>query len=91
MKKFLNKLYVYPVLFSILINCISTVIVIVAINKDNYYLLTTFILTLILNKKITENGVELNKMNQVVVFMSYFGMITASFLCNKYINFSNLI
>ncbi|MGG7177635.1 hypothetical protein ACQPU1_08590 [Clostridium paraputrificum] len=87
MKKFLNLLYERPVLFSILINLISSMITIVAINKENYYLLIPSVIALILNRKITENGINLTKRRQVLIFMSFFGMITFTFLCNKQIDF----
>lgn len=82
MKKLIYK---YPVTCAILLNTITSVIVISSINSDLYFLVPIIFVSIYLNNIITDIEVRLSKFKLISIILSVFCMILTSLLSNKYI------
>lgn len=82
-------LYKNPVVSAIIIN-IASLITYVYLIKDGNFIFTVFLILIgIINRKIIENGININKQKKTIIYISFFLMLALGLIYGFYvINFS---
>lgn len=82
-------LYKNPVVSAIIINTASLITYIYLI-KDRNFIFTVFLILIgVLNRKIIENGININKQKKTIIYISFFLMLALGLIYGLYvINFS---
>ena len=82
-------LYKNPVVSCIIINIVSLITYIYLI-KDRNFIFTVFLILIgVINRKIIENGININKQKKTIIYISFFLMLALGLIYGLYvINFS---
>lgn len=82
-------LYKNPVVSAIIINIASLTTYIYLI-KDRNFIFTVFLILIgVINRKIIENGININKQKKTIIYISFFLMLALGLIYGLYaINFS---
>lgn len=82
-------LYKNPVVSAIIINIVSLITYIYLI-KDRNFIFTVFLILIgVINRKIIENGININKQKKTIIYISFFLMLALGLIYGLYvINFS---
>lgn len=81
-----NIIYKSPIASSIVINSTCCICSISSINTDNYYLLSSLVVSYFLNKQLLIKGENINKYHKVILALIFFSSIIVIFAFNKYTN-----
>lgn len=82
-------LYKNPVVSCIIIN-IASLITYIYLIKDRNFIFTVFLILIgVINRKIIENGININKQKKTIIYISFFLMLALGLIYGLYvINFS---
>lgn len=82
-------LYKNPVVSAIIINIVSLITYVYLI-KDGNFIFTVFLILIgVINRKIIENGININKQKKTIIYISFFLMLALGLIYGFYvINFS---
>lgn len=82
-------LYKNPVVSAIIIN-IASLITYIYLIKDRNFIFTVFLILIgVINRKIIENGININKQKKTIIYISFFLMLALGLIYGLYvINFS---
>lgn len=82
-------LYKNPVVSAIIINIVSLITYIYLIKNENFIFTVFLILIGVINRKIIENGININKQKKTIIYISFFLMLTLGLIYGLYvINFN---
>ena len=81
-----NVLYKNPVISAIFINILSLIIYI-SLVKDRIFIFVLFLSLIgVINRQIIINGICINKEKKILIYSSFFLMLTICFICSVYVN-----
>ncbi|MBL4935064.1 hypothetical protein JK636_04750 [Clostridium sp. YIM B02515] len=79
-------LYRNPVISTIAINFMTMILFIYSINQRITALTISLMVTGVVNRRILDNGINLNKQKKTIIFLSFFISIGIAMLYNVYIH-----
>lgn len=79
-------LYRNPVTSAIAINFMTMILFIYSINQRITALTISLMVTGVVNRRILDNGINLNKQKKTIIFLSFFISIGIAMLYNVYIH-----
>ena len=81
-----NVLYKNPVISAIFINILSLIIYI-SLVKDRIFIFVLFLSLIgVINRQIIISGICINKEKKILIYSSFFLMLTIGFICSVYVN-----
>ena len=81
-----NVLYKNPVISAIFINILSLIIYI-SLVKDRIFIFVLFLSLIgVINRQIIINGLCVNREKKILIYSSFFLMLTIGFTYNVYVN-----